>query len=309
MTYQKSAEQQATGNKNAGQKNTVSKLQSLALAVLLGSLASTASAQRSLPLSFLRVDGLYSSQSGLLYAAAGFDGTQLYRIRSDGRTQVFADGLQGPVDIAEDAAGNLYVTNFNTASVSKVSPNGEVSHFATVSPFPSGIVADHLGNFYVTHFGEFDPATGQGTGDTISKITPQGEVSVFAQGGYLHAPVGITVDENNHLYVGNLHDGVVTMIDPQGQQTFIADIADDVSYAIGHVEYVAGQLYATGIEDHALFRINPKNGRVHQRDVAERVYFPNGITYDAAENVLLIGDAFQSIATIERFRVLRRDGE
>lgn len=292
------------------QKLPATKLQSLGLAVLLSTVACSVSAQRSVPLSFLRVDGLYSSNSGQLYAAAGFEGSQLYRIRADGRTQVLADGFSGPIDIAEDAAGNLYVTNFYGSSVSKVSPAGAVTHFADVPPFPSGIVADSNGNFYVTHFGEFDSATGQGTGDTISKITPQGEVSIFAQGGNLYAPVGITVDEANNLYVGNLNNGVLTKIDPQGQQSFIADISgDDINFAIGHVEYVKGQLYATGIEDHALFRINLKNGRVHEREIAERVFFPNGITYNATEQVLFIADGFQSIATIERFSVQSRNDE
>ena len=254
-----------------------------------------AQAQRNLPISFLIFDGLFSSQDGTVYAAGGFADTRVFRIDNTGRTTVVSDQLSGPIDIAEDAEGNLYVTNFNTASVSKITADGQVSHFADVNPFPSGIVADAAGNFYVTHFGEADPATGLGTGNSIVKVTADGSTSVFTEGGLLSAPVGIDIDESNNLYVGNLHNGELIKIDSNGQQELLVDLTgDEINFAIGHVEYVNGFVFATGIQDHALFRINPRNGRVRSRDIEQRVRFPNGLSYNAQAGALYIADAFLS---------------
>lgn len=273
---------------------------SLALLLCL-SMPLQAGAKRDLPLSFLVFDGLFSSQDGTVYAAGGFSDTRIFRIDANGRTRVFADGLNGPIDIAEDAEGNLYVTNYNTASVNKINTAGEVTHFADVNPFPTGIVADASGNFYVTHYGSVDPATGMGTGDSIVKISPDGITTDYAQGGFLLAPVGIDIDENNNLYVANLHNGELIKITPDGQQTLIADLTgDEISFAIGHVEYVNGMVYATGILDHALFRINPRNGKVRSRDLEERVRFPNGLTYNAQAEALYITDAFLSNAALTK---------
>lgn len=262
----------------------------------------SAHAQRELPLAFLTFDGLFASPTGEIFAAAGFAGSEIYIVLPDGNTSVYADGLSGPIDIAGDGEGNLFVTNFNDATVSQVSTDGTVSHFADVLPFPSGIVRDSQGNLYVTHFGNSDPATGFGLGDSVVKVFPDGSTELFSEGGLLAAPVGITVDEHDNIYTANLHDGTVLMLDQQGSQTLIADLTGpEISFAIGHLEYVNNRLFATGIQNQALFRINPNNGRVRTRDISNRVSFPNGITFSPQASALFVTDAFLNNAALARF--------
>lgn len=260
--------------------------------------------ERKLPLAFLHMDGLYNAANGNTYAAGGFNGTDVYQIMPDGSTVVFATGLAGPIDIAEDSSGNLYVTNFFSASVSKIDASGEVTHFADTVPFPSGIVADQNGNFYVSQFGVADPQTGLGTGDVIQKIDANGVASTFAQGDLLSAPVGITMDAAGNVYTANLHNGRIIKIDPSGQQHFVArPTPPEAVFAIGHLEYAGNRLYATGIQTQALYKIRPDNGRFKSKDISGRVSFPNGITYEAANQALLIAPGFSSVPHLDRFRV------
>ena len=42
-----------------------------------------------------------------------------------------SSGLNGPVGLAFDAAGNLYVANYGNSTISKVTPAGVVSTFVS----------------------------------------------------------------------------------------------------------------------------------------------------------------------------------
>ena len=84
----------------------------------------------------------------------------------------FASGFSSPEGLAFDAAGNLYVGNTNSATVSKVTPAGVVSTFASGFSGPEGLAFDAAGNLYVANQGF----------DTVSKVTPAGVVSTFASG-------------------------------------------------------------------------------------------------------------------------------
>ncbi|GAB4192013.1 MAG: hypothetical protein Tsb002_21380 [Wenzhouxiangellaceae bacterium] len=262
---------------------------------------------RSLPIAFLNFDGLFTSNSGDIYAAEGFSGSRIFRIGRDGQTVIFADGLNGPIDIAEDSAGNLYVTNFNTATVSRIDVNGAVSDFADVLPFPAGIIADAADNLYVTHYGAPDPTTGFGTGDTVLRIATDGSTSIFSQGGDLLAPVGITMDDDGALYTANFHTGAVLKILADGSQSSVAALTQPgVTFAIGHLEYANNRLYATGIQVQGLYRVNLQNGQVNLRDISKRVDFPNGITFDPSSGSMLISGAFRPSAALFRVRVPQR---
>ncbi len=264
--------------------------------------------QRTLPLAFLTVDALLGTTDGTIYSAEGFNGTRIFKTTPDGNTTVYASGLNGPIDMALDQAGNMFVTNFLSASISKVDINGEVTHFADTLPFPAGIVIDDSGNLYVSQYGATDPQTGLGTGDAVQLITSAGEVSIYSQGDLLSAPVGITLDETGNVFTANLHNGRIIKIDANGEQHFIArPTPPEAVFAIGHLDYAEQRLYATGIQTQALYKINPDNGRVKTKDISNRVTFPNGITYDAPSQAMVVSPGFNNVAQLVRYRVRQRN--
>lgn len=195
----------------------------------------------SLELSVQRdIDGLYVDSSGTLFAAGTFRGFSVFRIEGNGDVSNAANGFSGPIHMTRSTDGNLYVTNFNSASVSQVNQDGMVSTFASIKDGPSGIVSDADGNLYVSHYG-----TGNGTGNSVTKITPDGTVTDFAVGGTLRAPVGIAIDPAGNIYTANLFDGRVTKITPDGTAALFGEVAAAQPFAIGHLVWAKDKLYGT----------------------------------------------------------------
>ncbi|MEM8484516.1 MAG: T9SS type A sorting domain-containing protein [Bacteroidota bacterium] len=186
------------------------------------------------------IDGLYVDNTGTLYAAGTFRGFSVFKIEGNGDVSNAANGFSGPIHMTRSTDGNLYVTNFNSASVSQVNQDGMVSTFASVLDGPSGIVSDADGNLYVSHYG-----TGNGTGNSVSKIAPDGTVSTFAMGGTLRAPVGIAIDPAGNIYTANLFDGRVTKITPDGTASLFGEVAAAQPFAIGHLVWAKDKLYGT----------------------------------------------------------------
>ncbi len=257
--------------------------------------AAAASGGKALPLKVLNVDGIHAADDGLIYAAEGFLGDRVFVITQDGQAFVLASGLAGPIDVANDSAGNLYVSNFNDGTVSKITPDGEVTRFAEVLPGPAGIVVDSQDNVIVSQYG-----VGQGDGTTVTKISPQGEVSALSSGGLLLAPVATAIDDEDNVYVANFNEGSIIKITPDGQQSLVAQVDAPNGFAIGHLAYVGNRLFASSIAAQKIIVIR-RNGNIRERGrKLNEGRFPNGLTYDAANNTVLFTYGFGPVAELER---------
>ena len=67
----------------------------------------------------------------------------------------------GPYGIAIDNAGNIYTTNFNANTVSKITPHGTSTILGTTGAYPYGVTIDKDGNIYTANYGT----------SNVSKIT------------------------------------------------------------------------------------------------------------------------------------------
>lgn len=271
------------------------KLMIIALVTLLST--HVVYAKQKLSLAYLTLDGIHATDSGIIYAADGFDGSKVYYITPEGVAYDFGLGLDGPIDITDDAQGNLFVTNLNTNKVSKIDPSGAVTDFATTNVGPAGIVSDSEDNLYVSHYG-----AGNGDGNSILKITPGGEVSTFSEGGLLSAPIGITVDDQGNIYTANFNDGMIIKIDTDGEQSHIATIESSVGYAVGHLTWVNGRLFATGLANQKIYVIRP-NGRVRERDIVDAGDFPNGITFNPSTSEVMFINTFAPASQFTKIRI------
>ncbi|MEM1042787.1 MAG: FlgD immunoglobulin-like domain containing protein [Bacteroidota bacterium] len=273
------------------------RLLTLALFVLLAPAAS-AQVVTSFPLDApTSMDAISTGIDGTLYAAAGFRGSAVYTLSRTGTVTAIADGLDGPIEVAQAPDGTLFATNFNAAEVSRISATGEVEPYASTRPGPAGLLAGPDGTLYLTEYG---PPTSLG-GTTVAEIEPEGFAKPYASGGTLSSPVGIARSEDGTLYVANIFDGRITRVTPDGTQSLFASLPPTSPFTIGHLVWAGGRLYATYLGANQVWVFEPDgsgsvyagSGSAGQDDgPASEATFdqPNGITASVTGDTLFVSE-------------------
>ena len=121
--------------------------------------------------------------------------------------------------LSVDRSGVVYVANYGDslkrgdgANIFKVDFNGKVTVFASGLVGASGNEFDSKGNLYQSNI----------TGNKISKITPDGTVSLFTA-AIIKNPVGVTVDNLDNIYNTNCKkQAEIIKTTPAGVSTIFA---------------------------------------------------------------------------------------
>ena len=242
-------------------------------------------------------DGLSIDSQGNIYASnvgsplnpeyTEFSGTALIKIKPDGSSSILSDELAGPLGNVVDKLGNVYVSNVNDKTIKKVTPNGVTTTFAQLDVHPSGITIDKDNNLYVASY----------VSNNITKVSPDGQVSLYSDDEKLNGPVGITFNDEGQLYIANYNNGDIFSMADDGTATFLAKVEGQDYAAIGYMTYASGNLYATSIGIHQLFKITMQGevsllagtgeGGVVDGPAEEALtHCPNGITADPAGDML-----------------------
>ena len=161
-----------------------------------------------------------------------------------GSTQGYGDGtgaaasFSGPVGVAVDGAGNVYVADAGNQRIRKVTAAGVVTTLAgsgnagfadgtgAAASFavPLGVAVDAAANVYVA----------DGANNRIRKVTPAGVVTTLAgsgTGGFadgpgatasFQGPSGVAVDGNGNVYVADQTNQRIRFVSPTGDVSTVA---------------------------------------------------------------------------------------
>ncbi|MCF6169152.1 IPT/TIG domain-containing protein [Lutibacter sp.] len=287
--------------------------------------------------SFKVPKGVAIDKQGNIYVADAFN----HRIRKitpsgvvttlAGSTAGDADGtgttaqFNRPLGLTVDSQGNVYVADTNNQIIRKITPSGVVTTLAgstagfsngtgSAAQFytPIGLAIDSQGTIYVA----------DSDNHKIRKITPNGEVNTFVGSsiGYadgtgtaaqFNSPTGITIDNQDNIYVADELNHKIRKITPSGVVTTLAGSTEGYADGTSSTAQFSrparltidpqGNVYVADPFNHRIRKITP-NGEVttfagsiqgYAEGIGTEAQFnyPGGLTIDS-ENSIYVADAF-----------------
>jgi len=226
-------------------------------------------------------------------------GSSVYKIDTAGNVSTFSTGYSSCNGLAFDHQGSLYVVDFTSSNqnhqVYQLDQTGAKTAYGPKIPGASGIIFDPLSDtLYVSQY--------TSSSNSISKLAPDGTVSLYCNHSLLNGPVGMAYDDQNNLYVANFSDGEIYKVTHAGDSLeFIGKVPKSGSWGIGFLTYASGYLYATGIGVHKIYQIST-DGTVTEfagtgtagntNGSAQNAEFnrPNGIATNKNQDRLYISD-------------------
>lgn len=214
--------------------------------------------------------GLAVDRAGNLYIADLLNG-RIRVVGPDGKIRTAAGGgtapvamtgtpaldaaLRSPRNVAVDAAGNVYISEFEGHRILRLTPDGRVAPYAgtgvsgpatdgaaflTAFSFPAGLLADAAGNLYVADSGNH--AIRRIRGGWVTNLAVQAA-------GLLNLPTGIAMDGTGNLIVACSGFDQALRVSPTGNAEILGPGARDAAAD------PAGNLYL--ISGNSVRRISP----------------------------------------------------
>ena len=247
------------------------------------------------------------STDGIITTVAG-NGTHGYS--GDGGPATEAP-VWGPNGVAVDTAGNLFITEYATNRVRKVTTDGIINTLidgTTLGWTLTGPAVDAAGNLYFVTFCDCDASS------FVRRLAPAGVITTVAgngQTGYsgdgglatnaqLIGPSDVAVDGAGNIYVADEEAAVVRILRPIERPVWISTVVDAASQKAAPV--APGKLvtiYGAGLGPAQL--VSPPN-QVSWELAGTAVYFngtPTRILYSSATQVAAVIPDFLFVATAQ----------
>lgn len=247
------------------------------------------------------MDGLAQDAAGNIYGS-DWGGNTVYKYDTNGNVSVFKNGFTNPNGIAINSAGEIYICDHGAWTIYKYDANGNLLSTFGSSLFrtPAGIKRiPNTEDMLVVEYGtEFNPSTNS----AIKKLAADGTVTTLSSGNVLNGPAGIAYI-GDVAYIANYNNRKIFRFDG----SILTEIAQLPAGAasnnvLGFMSAINGELIATQIGEHKIYKINPTSGAItlyagsvlgnSDGDLNSATFnLPNGILGDDTNNRIYISDA------------------
>ena len=200
-------------------------------------------------------DGMIMSPEGDVLVSGGWNKNDILKITPEGEVSTYVSGLPGPVGMGFDSDGNLYVSNYTGNSISKVSPEGLITEFASGLDGPAGLIVSDNDEIFVTLYG----ANFSGTGSTVLKFDLNGNSEVYAYGNGILDAIGLTMDEDQNLFITNLLGGKVIKVDSNQNMETITTVT---GARINQIVYSNEHVFVPSPSLRKIYRVNTVDGSI-----------------------------------------------
>ena len=191
--------------------------------------------------------------------------------------------------IAFDKSDNLYVSDFDNSTISKISANGTISNFIkTGSNEGTGLAFDSSGYLYYIN---------SANGGQIMKVGPDGTIELFKKLGWDFGPSGLTFDSKGNLFVTSGF-GLISKITNSGVISAFIDSSRAIQLGdIGAIAFdKSDNLYLTNRTNNTIQKIT--NSGVISTFVNTGTNYASSLAFDAFGNLFAsIGGKICKITT------------
>lgn len=238
-------------------------------------------------------DGMAIDAEGNLYVSH-FSGDKVFKISLEGEVTPFISGLNTPNGLAFDNDGNLFVCDWQANKIYKYDSTGNLLNTYPTLGNPSGIIKAFDGNGLIfTHY----------SSNKLSRLASDGTINPYSSASLLNGPVGLAYDENGALFVGNYNNRRIYKVHENDSLEYIAQPPGTGALPnLGFLTYGNGKLYGTILSSHKIYEINPNTtddftifagtnqGNTDGDFSIAKFNQPNGLIFNASENVLYIAE-------------------
>ena len=200
-------------------------------------------------------DGMIMSPEGNVLVSGGWNKDNILQITPEGVVTTYVSGLPGPVGMGFDSDGNLYVSNYTGNSISKVTPEGVITEFASGLDGPAGLIVSDNDEIFVTLYGD----NFSGNGSTVLKFDLNGNSEDYAFGDGILDAIGVTMDEDQNLFITNLLGGKLIKVDTDQNIETISTVA---GARINQIVYSNGHVFVPSPNLRKIYRVNTIDGSV-----------------------------------------------
>ena len=205
------------------------------------------------------------TQAGSTYVAAG------------PVTTLVGSGLNAPVSVAVDSAGNVYIADRNSSTIKMWTMANNTTNTLVASGLnqPNAVAVDDAGNVYIA----------DRSNNAIKKWSVTNNTMTTLIGAGLNLPSGVAVDRAGNVYVADYGNNAIKKWSVT-DSNLITLVNSGLNFPIGVAVDAAGNVYIADTFNNAIKKWTAANSNVTTL-VSSGLNRPAGVAVDGAGNVYI----------------------